>query len=248
MFDFEIKIAQTPEEVRAAQRLRYEVFHIEARGEEPGQNTEEYDNDKFDSISKHLIVVDKSRNMVVGTYRLLFSTDIDHLGFHSEEIFDMHNIIKIDGALLELGRSCIHKEYRKAAVINLLWNAIGWQVNKHSIQYMFGCPRLDARSSQGINEAFALIKQKHYAGEEFRVHPLSKNTFHDLDESVVCDNVRKTFRRLSPLVKGYLNLGALVCGQPAVNTEFGSIVIFVLLPTGKIASPYRRHFLGNGSA
>lgn len=247
MFDFEIKIAQTPEEIRAAQRLRYEVFHIEARGESTEQQQDGYDSDEYDAISKHLIVLDKNRNMIVGTYRLLFSHDVDHLGFHSEQIFDMHAIKKIDGELLELGRSCIHREYRNASVINLLWNAIAWEVKKNNVQYMFGCPRLDIMSPQEINEAFALIRQKYYAGEEFRVYPLAKNTFTGLDESVTCINPRKTFRSLSPLVKGYLHLGAVVCGPPAVNVEFGSVVLFMLLPTEKITNPYKRHFLGNGA-
>lgn len=246
MFDFEIKIAQTDEEIKAAQRLRYEVFYTEAGAESSSmQQGDGLDSDKFDSVSKHLIVVDKSRNMIVGTYRLLFSAAVNQIGFYSEHIFDIQNIKRIDGALLELGRSCIHKDYRKTAVINLLWNGIAWQIKEHEVKYLFGCPRLDTLNPHEVNEAFALLRQKYYSQEEFRVYPLAKNTFSGLDESVVCVNQRKVFRSLSPLMKGYLHLGAIVCGQPAMDHEFDTVVFFMLLPTEKIASPYKRHFFGN---
>ena len=247
MFDFEIKIAQSQEEIKAAQLLRYSVFHLEAQELNPNGN-QKYDCDAYDAISRHLIVLDKSNNnKVVGTYRLLFSSDAGSLGYHCEKIFNIANIKKLSGTLLELGRSCIDKEYRNTAVINLLWNGIAWQIKENNVKYIFGCPRLDQMSRQEINEAFALIREKYYAAEELRVYPLPGNSYDGLDQAVRCENFRKTFRNLSALVKGYLHLGALVCGEPAVNPEFGSIVFFMLLPTEKIASPYKRHFLGNNN-
>ena len=247
MFDFQVKIAQTQDEIEAAQRLRFEVFHVEAEEHqaENGKNNR-LDVDEFDEVSKHLIIIDKSKNIVVGTYRLLFGFDAKEKGFHAEKIFDINNIRNTEGELLELGRSCIHREYRSNPVINLLWNGIAWQVKKYNIKYIFGCPRLGLTKPDEISEVFSLLKDKYYAQEQFLVNPLPKNVFSGLKEDIEIVNHRKTFRKLSPLIKGYLHIGALVCSYPAVYHELGSVVLFMLLPTDKIVDPYRRHFLGNG--
>lgn len=247
MFDFQVKIAQTQDEIEAAQRLRFEVFHIGDKGGqiEEGKNNR-LDIDEFDKISKHLIIIDKSKDIVIGTYRLLFGFDVKEKSFHAEKIFDINNIKNIDGELLELGRSCIHSEYRNNSVINLLWNGIAWQVKKYNVKYIFGCPRLDITEPDEISEVFSFLKDKYYAQEQFRVKPLPENVFRGLKENIKIVNPRKTFRKLSPLIKGYLHIGALVCSYPAIYHEFGSVVLFMLLPTDKIVNPYRRHFLGDG--
>ena len=247
MFDFEIKIAQTQGEIQAAQRLRFEVFYLEGRKKPDLNQNKRLDIDKFDKISKHLIIVDKSKNLIIGTYRLLFSSDAKQIGFHSEKIFDIGNIKKIDEQLLELGRSCIHRDYRNSSVINLLWNGIAWQVKERNIKYIFGCPRLGLTDSKEVSEVFNLLKNKYYAQDKFRVYPLFNNAFRDLDENLEITNPRMIFHKLSPLIKGYLHIGALVCGHPAIYLEFGSVVLFMLLPTDKMVSTYRRHFLGDNT-
>ncbi|MBL7130122.1 MAG: GNAT family N-acetyltransferase [Candidatus Omnitrophica bacterium] len=245
MFDFEIKIAQTQDEIEAAQKLRFEVFYLEDQKRTDSKQNAGLDIDKFDEVSKHLIIIDKTKNIIVGTYRLLLSGDTKQTGFHSEKIFDISNIKKINEQLLELGRSCIHKDYRNRAVINLLWNGIAWQVKKYNVKYIFGCPRLGLTDPNDVSEAFNLLKNKYYAQERFRVYPLSENVFRNLKEDVEVSNPKRTFRKLSPLIKGYLNIGALVCSYPAVYHEFGSVILFMLLPTDKMIDPYGRHFFGD---
>ena len=246
MFDFHIKIAQTKDEIEAAQRLRFEVFHVEAKVDNlEAEQSSRLDIDKFDKVSKHLIIIDKSKNLVIGTYRLLFGFDARQTGFHAEKIFDISNIKNTDGELLELGRSCIHRDYRNNSVINLLWNGIAWQVKEHNVKYIFGCPRLGLTEPNDVSEVFNLLRNKYYAQEQFRVYPLPQNAFRDLKEDIQIDNSRKAFRKLSPLIRGYLNIGALVCSFPAVYHEFGSVVLFMLLPTDKVVKPYKRHFLGS---
>ena len=244
MFDFEVKIAKNKDELRAAQRLRYEVFHVEMGMDSASGSDKELDKDEYDRDSQHLVVIDKKSGFTVGTYRLLFNSDNCKIGFHSEKIFDMHNIKKTEGVLLELGRSCIDKQYRNNMVINLLWNGIASVVKEHNVKYLFGCPRLNSKDMQAVNEEFSLLKQKYYSPEKFRVYPLADNEVSDLKEDLEIENPRRIYRKLPPLIRGYLNLGAKVCGRPAVNPEFGSVVILMLLPTDKIVNTYRRHFLG----
>jgi len=244
MFDFEVKIARDKKELEEAQRLRYKVFHLEMGMDSASVSDEELDIDEYDKDSQHLVVIDKKKGSTVGTYRLLFNSDNCRIGFHSEKIFDMSNIKKTQGVLLELGRSCIDKQYRNNMVINLLWNGIASVVKENDVKYMFGCPRLNSQDVQVISEEFSLLKQKYYSQDKFRVYPLVGNEVDDLKEDVKAENPRAVYRKLPPLIRGYLNLGAKVCGRPAVNSEFGSVVLFMLLPTDKMVNTYRRHFLG----
>lgn len=243
MFDFELKLAQDKKEIEQALRLRYEVFKLEMAG--LGGESPELDEDIYDKICDHLIVIDKTANKIVGTYRLFLSSRVDkNLGFYSEKFFDIRNIKKLasSGELLELGRSCIHRDYRCRPVINLLWSGIAKYVKDYDVRYLFGSVRLLTCAPTEVSITFKFIKERFYAGSKLRVYPWRKTRFKGLKENVKVENPREIFHKLPPLVKGYLRIGTLVCGEPAIN-ELGAVVIFVLLDTQNIPHTYKQHFL-----
>jgi len=49
---------------------------------------------------------------------------------------------------------------------------------------------------------------------------------------------------LPPLLKGYLQAGAYICGDPAWDPDFNTADFLVLLPMSKVNRRYARHFLG----
>ena len=246
MFDFEVKIAQNKKEIDAALRLRYEVFKQEMAQYPESADAPELDEDIYDTVCDHLIVIDKMAEKLVGTYRLLRGSKVDgNLQFYSEKIFDLSNIKKLanNHEILELGRSCIHKDYRTGPVINLLWSGIAKYMKDYNIRYLFGSVRLLSNEPKEVSKTFKFIRERFYAGPELRVSPWPKNKFIGLDHKVKAENPAEIFRKLPPLVKGYLRVGVLVCSLPAFNRDLGSVVIFVLLDTQKISPAYRRHFL-----
>jgi putative hemolysin len=246
MFDFEVKIAQNKEEIRRALRLRCEVFRIEMGGGLKQEGKAKLDSDIYDESSDHLIVIDKTKDRIVGTYRLILGSRVNKkLGFYSEKFFDIRNIKRLNNnhQILELGRSCIHKDYRYGPVINLLWNGIAKYIQDYNVRYLFGSVRLLTSKPTEVSMIFKFLKERFYAGPEFRVYTRPQTKFKGLNENVKIENPRKIFHDLPPLIKGYLRLGVLVCGLPAINPDLDSVVIFVLLDTEKIPSAYKKHYL-----
>lgn len=246
MFDFEVKIAQDKEEIQQALKLRYEVFKLEMAGDLGLEETSGLETDVYDELCEHLIVMDRKVNKIVGTYRLLLGSKLNAgLGFYSERFFDISNIKKLADKkeVLELGRSCIHKDYRSRHVINLLWSGIAEYIKDKQVRYLFGSVRLLTFEPKEVNAIFSFIKDRFYAQPEFRVYPHPENEFSGLKTKVKVENPREIFSKLPPLVKGYLRLGVVICGPPAINPDLGSVVIFILLDTEKMNPTYKQHFL-----
>ena len=243
MTDFEIKITRNQDEIREAQRLRFEVFNLEMKKGLGSSYERGLDFDDFDSICDHLLVRERTQRRVVGTYRLLLGSEARrHFGFYSEREFNLENIKKLSGELLELGRSCAHKDYRDKALIHLMWQAIADYVKNHQVRYLFGCASVPTTDARKAGEFFSLIKEKCYAPDEFRVHPLPEKSLAGLEETLEIADRESLFLRLPSLIKGYLRVGALLCGPPALDLEFGTTDFFLLLDVNQASAEYLQRF------
>ncbi|MFH1656014.1 MAG: GNAT family N-acyltransferase [Candidatus Omnitrophota bacterium] len=238
---YEIKIATRPEEIEAAQRLRFEVFNLEVkRGVESSSSTG-LDKDKYDPLCDHIIILDPQKEKVIGTYRMLLGSKSVNVGFYSESKFDLKNIMKLDGQILELGRSCIHRDYRNQNVLDLLWQGIADYILQHKAKYVFGCASLRTTDPKEVSEIFTFLKKRFYSDEKFRVYPLEKNILNGLDLDSNKDG-KRILRKLPPLIQAYLKLGAKICGLPAVNPELNTTILFMLLEVENINKSFKKHF------
>lgn len=243
MTDFEVKITRDPSEIQEAQRLRFEVFNLEMKKGLRSSYRRGLDVDEFDPLCEHLIVRDLKSRRVVGTYRLLLgSTAKGEIGFYAEKEFNLEKIKRLEGELLELGRTCAHRDFRDRALIPLMWEAIAEYVKKHGVRYLFGCASLLTTEAREVGKFHALLKQKYYAPDEFRVQPLPEKAFSGLDKVAETEEEPNLFTRLPSLIKGYLRIGALVCGPPALDNEFDTADFFMLLDMTKMSSEYLNRF------
>jgi putative hemolysin len=64
--------------------------------------------------------------------------------------------------------------------------------------------------------------------------------FDGLGDSVALIDETALFQRLPSLIKGYLRIGSLVCGPPALDREFGTADFFLLLDFGALKEEYLR--------
>jgi putative hemolysin len=242
MSGLEIKIATDEDEVREAQKLRFHVFNLEMNKGLKASYERGLDTDDFDAFCDHLIVRDFESREVVGTYRLLLGSQAkNNIGFYSEREFNLRNIKCLEGELLELGRSCARKDFRDKALIPLMWEAIAQYVKEHHVRYLFGCGSLYTTDVNGVSQCFSLLKRKYYAPENFRVEPLAHCRFDGVTDDDAIDE-QATFLKLPSLIKGYLRLGAVACGPPALDREFGTADFLVLLDIQKLSSEYLRRF------
>lgn len=239
MADFEVKIATAAHEIEEAQRLRFQVFNLELHKGLKSAYERGLDVDVFDPFCDHLIVRDLMSGDVVGTYRIMRGAQArQYAGFYSEKEFDLSRIKKLDGELMELGRSCARRDFRDRALIPLMWEAIAEQVRTYHVRYLFGCGSLYSTDSAEVSAMFALLKKKYYAADAYRVVPVDECKLHGLVEDVVIADEQALFQRLPILIKGYLRIGALVCGPPALDAEFGTADFFLLLDFASLKGEY----------
>ncbi|MEU7111537.1 GNAT family N-acyltransferase [Streptomyces sp. NPDC046182] len=230
-------LARDQDDVRAAQRLRHQVFagemgaHLD--GPEPG-----LDIDAFDAYCDHLLVREEATGDVVGTYRVLPPDRARIAGrLYSESEFDLGRLGPIRDDLVEVGRSCVHPAHRNGAVIALIWAGLARYMTRTGHNWLAGCcsiPLADGGTlAAGTWDA---VRTKHLAPEEYWVTP------HKLWTP---DGVTRPEGRveLPPLLRGYLRLGAWVCGAPAHDVDFGVADLYVLLSLRNTNPRYLRHFL-----
>ena len=128
-----IKTARNTDDVMRAIELRSKVFLEELGASGSGS----IDIDEFDILSDHLLLIDKEKDVVIGTYR--FNSNLFSNSFYSETEFDIFNVLITPGIKVELGRACIHKEYRGGTTVSLLWTGLLAYMKKIGADYLFGC-------------------------------------------------------------------------------------------------------------
>lgn len=257
----DVRLATTEEEIAAAQALRFKIFYGEMGARpEPRMRATERDWDDYDAICDHLLVIDHSgdRPQVVGTYRLLRQlVASQHRGFYSSSEYDLSPLltrtfqsrIGEGRQLLELGRSCVHADYRNLTTINLLWRGIASYLATHAIGFMFGCASLHGTDPQAHAATLSYLYHHHLAEDDIRVRALPP---HD----VAMDRLprgsydpREAMRALPPLVKGYLRLGCVIGDGAYIDHQFNTTDVFILLPVERITSRYSdRYAVGANDA
>lgn len=243
-----LRLAETPEEIIAAQRLRYKIFYEEFDIFPPEQvAAEQRDFDEYDAFADHLIVVDESisdpNDKIVGTYRL-FRRDAmpADLPFYSTQEFDIEPLIKNGGKLLELGRSCVLPEYRTKYVMQRLWQGIAEYLSVHQIDLMFGCASFQERDPHNIIDQLAYLHHYHSPPDDLCVKARPDCTL-DLDfKSKEELDARRVFSDLPALIKGYLRLGAYIGHGAYADKSLHCIDVCIVLPTHKVTQKYKKHY------
>ncbi len=233
--------AQHQDEVRAAQRLRHDVFAGEM-GARLSTSIPGHDIDLFDNFCEHLLVIDEASGQVIGTYRVLTPVQAQRVGStYSDTEFDLTRLRSLRDRMVELGRSCVHKDHRHGGVIMALWGALGDFMVRNQLDTMIGCasiPMLHNGVASGDMAAsiWRKVQATHLAPIEYHVRPRLPLPVEQLDASLEVEP--------PALIKGYLRLGAKVLGPPAWDPDFNSADLPMMMRIADLPSRYRKHFLG----
>jgi putative hemolysin len=233
------------DEVRAAQRLRYQVFVEEmgARPDPPAGTPAEHDADLFDRYCEHLIVrtreTSRTPARVIGTYRVLTPwAAVRAGGLYSDTEFDLAPLRKLRPRMIELGRSCVHVDWRHGSVIMLLWAAVADLMRRNDLDTLIGCASIGMRDGGHVAASlWNSLKQTNLAHVERQVSPRLALPVEQLDSHLQVDP--------PPLVKGYLRCGSKVLGPPAWDPAFNTADLPLMMQLADLPSRYRRHFLGS---
>lgn len=244
-----VRLARTPEEVAATQRLRYDIFYREYGAKPVGDmEAQGRDYDQYDDYAEHLIVIDESRegapeDRIVGTYRLLRSEQAKKIGrFYSESEFNIDDLLASGLNLVEVGRSCVHRDYRTRAVLQLLWQGIAEYVGHFEVQVLFGCASFHGVDISQHANCLSFLHHFSHAPEGFcpRALPRLYNSTNLLPKDEV--DTKRALADLPPLIKGYLRLGGFIGDGAIIDEQFNTIDVSVVVKIGLVSDRYRKHY------
>ena len=250
----EVRLACSIADIRRAQRLRYEVFYNEMSAT-PSDATRVRgrDQDPYDAICDHLLVIDRSEaaadgpyGRVVGTYRVL-RQDMPRgsRGFYTQSEYDIAKLIDARSPkyrFMELGRSCVLKPYRNKRTVELLWHGLWTYVREHGVDVMLGCASFEGTDPDSHAMALSFLHHERLAPPEWRVRA-HDHLFVPMDR-IPKDQVdaKAALKALPPLIKGYLRLGAYIGDGAVVDHQFGTTDVLIILPVEAIDPRYFEHF------
>jgi putative hemolysin len=232
-------LARAAADVAAAQRLRYEVFALECGARlDPFSALTRRDADEWDEHCDHLVVRDEVADEVVGTYRLLPPERAAALGrSYGDGEFDLRPHALLRPGLVEAGRSCVRAGHRNGAVISHLWAGVARYVAEGGYSHLGGCASIPlddgGATARGV---WNVVRERHLAPPGLQVRP-----YVPFDVDAPERPAPVTF---PPLLRGYLRIGAQVCGRPAHDSAFGTADLYVLLRMSDVSLRTMRHLLG----
>jgi putative hemolysin len=218
------------------QRLRYLVFNVELGEGLDSSERSGLDRDQFDFICDHLMVHDTATGKLAGTYRMQSGYRAKgNLGYYGEGIFDFGPFEKIRGEVLELGRACVHQEYRNTPVLHMLWRGIARYAGSCGARYLIGCSSLTSQDENEGASLYEAIREKYLVEPDLRTRPKPGNE---------CRAKDACFPPVKPprLFRAYLDISARLCGPPAIDREFKTIDFLTLIDLERIPERVRARF------
>jgi len=235
---FSVRLAQTERDLRAAQRLRYEVFVAELGGDGPlVDHDARLERDRFDPFFDHLILTDAAcGGAVVGVYRILCDDQARRAGqFYSEDEYDLTALRQSGRRLMELGRSCLAPAYRGGSAMYHLWNGLAAYVIENEIEVLFGVASFHGTDIGALAQPLSLLHHRYLAPEGLRVrarggHYQSMNL---IPEERI--DRRAATRQVPALIKAYLRLGGFVGDGAFVDDAFNTTDICLVMDTARLS-------------
>jgi putative hemolysin len=250
--DLEVRLAASVMEIRRAQALRYRVFYEEMSAVSDFHTRQmRRDVDRFDRHCDHLLVLDHARRRfgsppeIVGTYRLLRQDVAERIGgFYGAGEFELAPLLLRKASLrfLELGRSCVLREYRSKRTLELLWHGIWAYVLRHRLDVMIGCGSLEGTDPERLALPLSFLHHRHRAPAEWSVAARGERRVEMNRLSPAAIDAKAALRVLPPLIKGYLRLGAFIGDGAVIDRQFGTTDVAIILPVEGIADRYLRHY------
>ena len=230
------QITHDPHRIKQAQQLRYRVFALDM-GARLKTESEGLDYDEVDDFCDHLIVIDNKTDKIVGYTRLLNQSQARQLGhYYSQNEFDLDTVLALPGRFLEIGRTCVHPEFRGSAVLTTLWSALVNYAQEGRYNYLIGCASISpGPNGFAVNAVYRNIDAKNIGDDELAVTPLIP-----VPEHLTC---QRDESGIPPLLKAYLRFGVLICGAPYWDADFNVMDLFIMLPLNQLGRRYSKHYI-----
>lgn len=246
---FTLRLARDARDLQAAQRLRYRVFVRELGGDGPMvDHAQELERDAFDPLFDHLLLIDERRDAgrledVVGVYRLLASHRLGPGGrFYSEGEYDLAPLKASGRRLLELGRSCVHADYRGGTAMYHLWNGLAEYVLANGIEVLFGVASFHGTDAQALAQPLSYLHHHHLAPAALRVEArAAARQEMNLIPAAALDR-RAAMAGTPALIKAYLRLGGFVGNGAWLDHAFNTTDVCLIMDTARMSEKHREFY------
>ena len=247
---YTVRLASAPEDLTAAQHLRYQVFVEELGGDGPlVDHANRLERDAFDPLFDHLLLVDRridpaTRTHVIGAYRVLPSDRRAAVGrFYSETEFDLTPLLASGRRLLELGRSCVQADHRGGTSMFLLWNGLAEYVLDRGIDILFGAASFHGTDIATLAQPLSHLYHNHLAPPAMRVRALPPHR-QEMNLIPAADLDRRAAMAATPaLIKAYLRLGGFVGDGAWIDRAFNTTDVCLVRDTGQMSARHREFYI-----
>ncbi|MBO7559547.1 MAG: GNAT family N-acetyltransferase [Alphaproteobacteria bacterium] len=255
--DFEVRLTRNKEERRMVRQLRYDVFVAEEGAtptEEQRELHEEFDD--FDKFAEYMAVFHDGK--IVGTYRIIDKKAADKMGgFYTETEFNISKIKKASDNIAEMSRACVSREYREnALVMRMLWAGLSEYVLRRRIAVLFGVASWVGQKPVESAQAISYLYYNYLSPLRLRARVIPERFVDGVDQRMSKMNILpRAFvdeelakKQMTPLIKGYLRMGATFGQGVFIDKPFNTYDVFVMLQTKNMDAAYQKHFYGRENA
>lgn len=226
---YEVRLARDAADLCAAQKLRYEVFvrELGVRGRSV-DHARRLEADRFDPVCDHLLLIDHAGPGVVGTTRIIDAASAQRAGgFYCAGEFDLSALLASGRSLMEMGRTCLHPDYRGGAAMYHLWHGLAHLVTARGVAVLFGAASLPGTDLAALAQPLSWLHRHHLAPPELRVHALVDEDLGLLPADQL--DRRAAMLAMPALVKAYLRLGGVVGEGVFVDHDFNTTDVCMIL-------------------
>lgn len=189
----------------------------------------------------HLLVRDLRSQRVVCACSLLPPGIVETAGgYEAGRIFDLAMLDVLRGRIVELGGPRIDRGYRAGPVLHHVWSSLARYLVEHGYDYVLATVQMPVGDGgHAAASAFRSVSESHMSPEDLRAIPRRRLPLEALRSFLPQDP--------PPLLRAWLDLGAWICGEPALDPDFGRAAIALLLPLARMRSRYARQFLARAA-
>ena len=252
--DLAVRLAQTDADIDAAQTLRFKVFYEEMTARpSPAIAAAERDFDRFDPYCDHLIVLDQrlgsGPSAIVGTYRLMRRDAAARIGrFYTQDEYNIRKLLRGGRQIMELGRSCVHLDYRRHHTMQMLWRGIARYVLHYNVKLLFGCGSFPGADPEAHALPLSYLHYEHLAPLALRPKALRSRYVEMRRMGREHIDSKKAIAALPPLIKGYLRLGGRIGDGAVIDPEFDTVDVCIVVRADGVTDRYMKRYSRDSEA
>ncbi len=215
------RIAESADDIAAAQRLRYLAFRAEDGA------TEGLDTDSFDRACTHILVEDIESGTLVCCFRLLELAAGDEIGrSYSAQYYELSGLADFEGRMVEMGRFCIHPAWSDPDILRVAWGAMTTRVDETGVEMLFGCASFHGTDAKAYHDAFAMLRDKHLAPKRWLPKVKAPNVFRFARRLRQKPDAKRAMLTMPPLLRTYLTMGGWVSDHAVIDRDMNTLHVF----------------------